>query len=322
MTDDLVRHLIVPGFGEAAGSTDTDAATLDLGGGATAFSTDAFVVQPIEFPGGSIGDLAVNGTVNDLASVGAIPRFISLAMVLEEGLDLEVLHRVASDVGAAATAAGVMVAAGDTKVVERSRGDGMWLVSAGVGTIPEGVDIGPHRICPGDRILVSGPLGRHGIAVMSCREHLSFNTSVTSDTQPLHELVQEMIRTVGSDLHALRDATRGGLAAVVSELVTTAEVGMVLDEAELPIPDDVAAACDLLGLDPLEVANEGVMVAVVAPASAAACLAAMRRLAAGGSAVEVGEVTVDHPGVVGLRTPLGATRIIDRPLGEQLPRIC
>jgi hydrogenase expression/formation protein HypE len=321
LTHDLVEHLILPAFGVAAGDATVDSAVLPVDSGRLAFTTDSHVVQPLFFPGGDIGELAVNGTVNDLAMVGAQPLALAVGFVLEEGLELEALHRICQSLGMAAQAAGTQIAAGDTKVVERGQADGIYITTSGVGLVATGVHIAPTRAAPGDSILLSGPLGNHGIAVLSVRDGLAFGTEVRSDTAPLNGLVSDMI-DAHPDIHVLRDLTRGGLAAGLSEIATDATVGINLVQASLPIPSGVAAACGLLGLDPLEVANEGVLVAVVPSEAADAVLDAMRRHKRGRGAVSIGSVTAENPGRVIMETTLGANRVVDRPLGEQLPRIC
>ena len=325
LSGELIEHLFLPAFGEAArGATPTDAAVLALGGERLAFTTDTYVVRPLFFPGGCIGDLAVNGTVNDLAMAGAQPVALSTGFVLEEGLDLDALGRIASAMGAAAGAAGVELLTGDTKVVESGHGDGLYVNTAGVGVVPAGVDVRPDRAAPGDVVILSGPVGMHGVAVLSVREGLEFGTELRSDTAPLNGLVEAMIAAAPDpgDLHVLRDPTRGGLAASVCEIAATADVGVELDEGAIPVPEEVRAACGFLGLDPIQVANEGRLVAFVAPGAADAVLAAMRARPDGAAAVVIGAVSAEHPGVVTARTALGATRVVDRPLGEQLPRIC
>jgi hydrogenase expression/formation protein HypE len=324
LSAELVEHLFLPAFGSAAmGATATDAATIDLpGGGRLAFSTDTYVVRPLVFPGGNIGDLAVNGTVNDIAMLGAVPLALSTAFVLEEGLELGVLSGIASTMGAAAAAAGVRLVTGDTKVVEQGHGDGLYVNTAGVGLIPDGIEVGPHRAHPGDVVIVSGPIGLHGVAVLSVREGLQFGTDIQSDTAPLNGLVAAMLAAGGNGVHTLRDPTRGGLGTSMCELAATAGVGMEYHERAVPVPDSVRAACGFLGLDPMHVANEGRLVALVHPDVAEAVLEAMTSRADGAGAVVIGVVTAEHPGVVVARTALGTTRIVDRPLGEQLPRIC
>lgn len=323
LSAELVEHLFLPAFGAAAaGATPTDAAVLTLPSGERlALTTDAHVVQPLEFPGGDIASLAVHGTVNDLAMVGAVPLALATAFVLEEGLAVEVLGRLAASMGRAARAVGVALVTGDTKVVEAGSLGGLQITTTGVGLVPAGVELAPARIRPGDALVVSGPIGRHGIAVLSRREGLDFGTEVTSDSAPLADLVAAMVAT-GADLHCLRDLTRGGLAAALDELAGAAGVGIEVEEAAVPVPDGVRAACDLFGLDPWEVANEGTLVAVVARADADAVVAAMHEVPEGAGATVVGHVTADHPATVVARTPLGAHRHVPRPLGEQLPRIC
>ena len=294
---------------------------VDVGTARVAFSTDSYVVRPLFFPGGSIGDLAVNGTVNDLAMSGAQPLYLSTAFILEEGTALADLGRVAEALGAAARAAGVRLVTGDTKVVDAGHGDGIYVNTAGLGLVGPGVDIRPGRARPGDVVLVSGDLGRHGVAVLSCREGLEFGTAVESDTAPLHGLVAAMLDT-GADVHVLRDPTRGGLAASLNEIATTAGVGIEIVERQVPVPPEVADACAILGLDPFYVANEGRLVAVVPAVDADRVLAVMRGHPHGGGAAVIGRVTAEHPAMVVARTGLGATRVVDLPVGEQLPRIC
>ena len=321
LTAELVEHIILPGFGEASGDATVDAAVLDVDAGRLAFTTDAYVVRPLMFPGGDIGSLAVNGTVNDLAMTGAQPLALSAGFVLEEGLEVVTLHRIATSMGAAATAAGVRIEAGDTKVVEAGNADGMYITTAGVGVVPVGVDIRPERAMAGDVIIVSGNIGEHGIAVLSQRDGLEFGTVLASDTAALNGLVATML-DAGPDLHVLRDLTRGGLAAALCEIASTADIGLRFEETLVPVPGPVAAACGFLGLDPTHVANEGKLVAIVPAADADAVVAAMRAHPHGSAAVMIGTVTAEHPGTVVCQTPLGSSRIVDRPLGEQLPRIC
>ena len=321
MTAELIEHLFLPALANERPDRLGDSAVLDLGGARIAFSTDSFVVRPLFFPGGSIGDLAVNGTVNDLAMSGATPAYLSAGFILEEGTDLSVVGRVAERLGAAARAAGVSVVTGDTKVVDVGHGDGIYLNTAGIGLVPGGVDIGPHRARVGDVVIVSGDIGVHGVAIMSVREGLEFGTEVLSDCAPLAGLVAAML-DVTPDLHALRDPTRGGLGTSLNEIARASEVGVELDEGKLPVPDVVANACAFLGLDPLYVANEGKLVAFVAPGDAEAVLEAMRRHPLGADAAVIGTCVPEHPGMVVARTGFGATRVVDVPIGEQLPRIC
>jgi hydrogenase expression/formation protein HypE len=290
-------------------------------GGRLAFTTDAFVVRPLFFPGGNIGDLAVHGTVNDLAVGGARPLAISAAFVLEEGLPMPSLAKIVEAMADAARAVGVPVATGDTKVVERGRGDGCYITTTGVGWVPPGVSLHPTLVRPGDSVLVSGPVGRHGVAVMSFREGLGFEADVVSDSAPLNELVSEMLGTE-AEIHALRDPTRGGVAATLCEIAGQAEVGIEVHEESIPVPEAVRAACEMLGLDPLYVANEGILVAFVSPEGSDEVLSRMREHPLGAEARKIGSVVADHPGTVLMRTPIGGSRIVDVPLGEQLPRIC
>ncbi|MCQ8187673.1 hydrogenase expression/formation protein HypE [Streptomyces rugosispiralis] len=321
LSAELTRHLFLPAYGGETLGGLTDSAAVTLGGARLAFSTDSYVVRPLFFPGGSIGDLAVNGTVNDLAMSGAVPAYLSCAFILEEGTELSTVGRVAQELGAAARAADVTVVTGDTKVVDSGHGDGVYVNTAGIGLIPAGVDIRPQRARPGDVVIVSGPIGQHGIAILSVREGLAFGTEVVSDTAPLAGLVRAML-AVTPGIHVLRDPTRGGLAAALNEIATASDTGVVLDEAAVPVPEAVATACALLGLDPMYVANEGRLVAFVPSAHADAVLDAMRAHPRGREAAVIGVCVAEHPGTVVARTGLGGTRIVDLPLGEQLPRIC
>ncbi len=321
LSAELIEHLFLPGLDGGGPGELTDSATFEVGGVQLAFSTDSYVVRPMFFPGGSIGDLAVNGTVNDLAMSGARPLYLSSAFILEEGTELSVVGRIAQAMGRAAERAGVRVVTGDTKVVDAGHGDQVYVNTAGVGVVPDGVDIRPGRARPGDVVIVSGDLGVHGIAVTSVREGLEFETPVVSDTAPLHDLVATMLAAC-PDLHVLRDPTRGGLAASLNEIAAASGTGVNLVEASLPVPPEVVAACGFLGLDPLYVANEGKLVAFVPREHADAVLAAMRGHEHGCGARIVGEVVADHPGMVVARTGFGGTRVVDLPLGELLPRIC
>jgi hydrogenase expression/formation protein HypE len=321
MSAELIEHLFLPAFGPAADAGMGDSAVISVGGERLAFSTDSFVVKPRVFPGGTIGDLAVNGTVNDLAMAGAQPMVLSTAFILEEGTPLDEIARIAQAVGTAALAAGVKLVTGDTKVVDSGHGDGVYINTAGIGLVDKRVDIRPQRATVGDAVIVSGDIGVHGVAVMSCREGLEFGTTIASDTAPLHGLVAAMIDT-GVDVHVLRDPTRGGVAATLNEIAKAAGVGISLDERAFPIPPEVRDACGLLGLDPLYVANEGKLIAFVPHADADVVLAAMRAHPLGTRATLIGTCVDDHPGMVVARTALGGTRVVDLPIGEQLPRIC
>ncbi|MGW5749664.1 hydrogenase expression/formation protein HypE [Nocardia rhamnosiphila] len=321
MSGELIEHLFLPAFGAAADAGLGDSAVVTVDGTRLAFSTDSFVVKPLVFPGGSIGELAVNGTVNDLAMAGARPLVLSTAFILEEGTALSEIAHVAEALGTAASAAGVSLVTGDTKVVDAGHGDGIFINTAGIGVLADGADIRPERAAPGDIVVVSGEIGVHGIAVMSCREGLEFGTTVLSDTAPLAGLVAAMLET-GADLHVLRDPTRGGVAATLNEIARAAGMGIALEETALPVPAAVRDACGLLGLDPMYVANEGKLVAFVPPADAERVLAAMRAHPLGAHAAVIGRCVEEHPGMVVARTGLGGTRVVDLPAGEQLPRIC
>ncbi|MET7639934.1 hydrogenase expression/formation protein HypE [Streptomyces sp. NPDC005438] len=321
MSSELVRHLFAPAYGNPHLEGYADSTAVTLGGARLAMSTDSYVVRPLFFPGGSIGDLAVNGTVNDLAMSGARPAYLTCAMILEEGTELELLDRVARALGAAAEAAGVTVVTGDTKVVESGHGDGVYLNTSGVGLVPEGVDIRPQRARPGDVVMVSGPIGMHGVAIMSVREGLEFDVEVRSDTAPLNGLVDAVLAATHR-VHVLRDPTRGGVAASLHEIAEASGTGVVLHENRLPVPEPVANACAILGLDPLYVANEGRLLALVPREVADQVLEAMRAHPAGAEARVIGECVEEHPGMVVARTGFGGTRVVDLPVGEQLPRIC
>jgi hydrogenase expression/formation protein HypE len=321
LSAELIEHLFLPALGGTPVHGPADSAVVDLGGARIAFSTDSFVVRPMFFPGGNLGDLAVNGTVNDLAMGGARPAFLSAGFILEEGTDLDLVGRIAQALGRAAERAGVRVVTGDTKVVDSGHGDGIYINTAGIGLVADGVDLRPDRATPGDVVIVSGDIAVHGVAVMSVREGLAFGTEVRSDTAPLADLVAAML-AVTSDLHVLRDPTRGGLGTSLNEIAQASGVGVRVVESAVPVSGEVANACAFLGLDPMYVANEGKLVAFVPPDHADAVLAAMRAHPDGRSAVVIGECVDDHHGLVVATTTFGATRIIDLPVGEQLPRIC
>ncbi|MCG2796990.1 MAG: hydrogenase expression/formation protein HypE [Cellulomonas sp.] len=322
LSGELIEHLFLPALGDASNAEMRDSAVLDSpGSGRLAFTTDSYVVSPLFFPGGCIGDLAVNGTVNDLAMSGAQPLALSAGFILEEGLETAVLGRVAQAMGAAARSAGVRIVTGDTKVVDRGKADQLFINTAGIGVVPDGVDVRPSRAAPGDVVLVSGLVGEHGVAIMSLREGIEFGTALTSDTAALHTLVAALLAAV-PDVHVLRDPTRGGVAGTLCEIAEVADVGIELVESAVPVPDAVGAACGFLGLDPLHVANEGKLIAIVPRASAEAALAALRAHPLGVHAAIIGEVGDEHPGLLVARSALGAGRVVSRPLGEQLPRIC
>lgn len=327
LTADLIRRLFLPAVGNDVLGALEDAATLRLDSGngvqgpRLAFTTDAFVVRPLFFPGGDIGRLAVHGTVNDLAVAGARPMFLSAAFVLEEGLPLDDLRRIAASMRGACDEAGVTLVAGDTKVVDRGKGDGVYIATSGIGLVPEGVALSIRSARPGDRILLSGTLGDHGIAIMSVREGLEFETVLESDTAPLDGLARAILEACPRT-RCMRDPTRGGLSSALNELADASGVGVSLDEEAIPLRPEVRGACEMLGLDPLYVACEGKLIAVVPPEDADRTLAAMRAHPLGRDAAAVGEVVADHPGMVVLRSRVGGKRVVALLNGEQLPRIC
>lgn len=321
LSADLIQHLFVPLFDNPALSGLNDQAVVDVNGARLAFTTDSFVVKPLFFPGGDIGSLAVHGTVNDLAVSGAQPLFLSAGFILEEGLAMDDLGRITTSMANACRAAGVQLVTGDTKVVDKGSGDGVFINTAGIGLVPPGVTISADRARPGDVILVSGTVGDHGMAIMSVREGLTFETALVSDSAPLHTLIAAML-DVTRDIHCLRDATRGGVAAVLNELAERSDVGFSLDESAIPVRPAVMAACEMLGMDPLYVANEGKLVAVVPPQHAGAVLDAMRRHPLGADAAIIGHAVDEHRGMVVAQTAIGGRRVVDMPLGEILPRIC
>ncbi len=320
LSHELISRVFMPLFDSEPLRKLDDAATLHVASGRLAFTTDSYVVKPLVFPGGDIGRLAVCGTVNDLATAGARPLFLSAGFVIEEGLPIRELERIVASMQAAAVEAGVVIVTGDTKVVERGSADGLYLNTAGIGVIADGVSLSGHNARPGDRVVLNGPIGDHGIAVVSAREGLAFDTEIVSDVAPLNHLVQAML--AAGEVHALRDPTRGGLASALNEIAAQSGVGIILDERAIPLRDGVRAACEMLGFDPLYVANEGKMVACVRAADAEAIVAAARRTPYGRQATIIGEVISDRPGRVLLRTAVGGTRIVDMLAGELLPRIC
>jgi hydrogenase expression/formation protein HypE len=318
----LLRAHFLPHLSNPALAALGDAAVVSVPGARLALTTDTFVVRPLEFPGGTIGSLAVHGTLNDLAMMGATPCFLTAGFVLEEGLPLDVLDRVVRSMGEAARAAGVPVVAGDTKVVERGHGDGVFINTAGVGLVDAEFRPAPDRARPGDAVLVSGPIGVHGIAILAAREGLGFEVDLASDTASLAPLVRLLRRATDEEVHVLRDPTRGGVASALNEIAAASRVGIELVEEDLPVPGPVAAACEMLGLDPLYVANEGIFVAVLPAAQAERALAALHAHPLGCHARLVGRVVAGHPGTVVLRTAVAGTRIVDLLPGDQLPRIC
>jgi len=322
LTQRLIEGLFLEAFRNPTLERLDDAAVLEVNQGRLAFSTDSFVVQPLFFPGGDIGSLAVHGTVNDLAMCGARPMALSAGFILEEGLPTEQLVSITESMRLATLQAGVPIVTGDTKVVERGKGDGVFINTAGVGCVPQGVEIGAQRIEPGDRVLINGPIADHGVAILSVREGLAFETSIESDSAPLAGLVESMIARCGDAVHALRDPTRGGVASALNELASRARVGIRLDEKAIPLREQVQGACEILGLDPLYVANEGKCLAIVSANAADEALEAMRAHPLGRAAAIIGEAIADERGRVLLRSSISGTRIVDMLSGEQLPRIC
>jgi hydrogenase expression/formation protein HypE len=320
-TAHLIERLLLPSFRNEALAVLGDGAILQFGDERIAFTTDTFVVQPTFFPGGDIGSLAVHGTVNDLAMCGAEPLGLSVALVLEEGFPMSALRRVVASIAAAAARVGAPVVTGDTKVVERGKGDGIYINTSAVGRVRAGIVLAPGRAEPGDVVLVSGPIGDHGIAVMAARTGIELETDLCSDSAPVLPLVRALL-DAAPEAKVLRDPTRGGVASALCEIAAAARVGFTIDELKLPVRDAVAAACELLGFDPLYVACEGRFLAIVPPQAASRALAALRAMPDGGAAARIGEVTDGEPGRVLLRTRIGSHRRIERLSGEQLPRIC
>jgi hydrogenase expression/formation protein HypE len=326
LTADLIDQVFLPAFTNPTLNKLDDQAVVTVGGARLAFTTDSFVVTPIFFPGGDIGRLAVHGTVNDLAMSGARPLYLSAAFILEEGLSVDDLRRVVESMRAAAAEADVQFVTGDTKVVNRGKGDQVFITTTGIGVVEGGVNISADRARAGDQIILSGYLGDHGMAIMSQRENLEFEGTILSDCASLHGLVASMLSTPssrGTDfIHCLRDPTRGGAATTLNEIAKRSSVGMLLREQSIPVRESVKGACELLGLDPLYVANEGKLLAIVAPEIAPAVLQRMRQHPLGADAAIIGEVVTDHPGMVLMKTQIGGTRVLDVMFGEQLPRIC
>jgi hydrogenase expression/formation protein HypE len=321
LTGQLIERLFLPAFSNPILERLDDQAVLEVDASRLAFTTDSYVVTPIFFPGGDIGSLAIHGTINDLAMCGARPLYLSAGFILEEGLPIEELRRVVLSMREAALSAGVSVVTGDTKVVGKGSGDKVFINTSGIGIVPPGVTISAERARPGDAVLLSGTVGDHGMAIMSTRQALGLEGTILSDSAPLHGLVERMLAAC-PDIHAMRDPTRGGVAATWQEIASRAGIGIEVDEESVPVREEVRGACELLGFDPLHVANEGKLVAFVPEAHAEAVLAAMRSHPLGTGAVRVGSATAEHPGLVVVRTAIGGTRVLERPYGELLPRIC
>ncbi len=324
LSAELLRDVFLPLFSNPVLDRMDDQAIVEIGGARVAFTTDSFVVQPLFFPGGDIGSLAVHGTVNDLAMGGARPLFLSAGFILEEGFSTEALRRIAASMAAAAAAAGVTIVTGDTKVVERGKGDGLFINTTGIGIVPDGVRLSASQARPGDRVLLSGSIGDHGIAILCKREGLEFETEIVSDSAALHTLVARMLAAsaVPDAIRCLRDPTRGGVSSSLNEIAAQSGVSIQIEETSILVREEVRGACELLGLDPLYVANEGKLLAIVAPEAADEIVEAMRRDPHGQEATIIGTVGDESAGLVTMRTAFGSTRIVDMLAGEQLPRIC
>lgn len=321
LSAELIRDIFLPAFNNPALACLNDQAILEVNGTKLAFTTDSFVVKPLIFPGGDIGSLAVHGTINDLAVGGAKPLFLSVAFIIEEGLPIKILGKIVRSLEQAAKRANVLVVTGDTKVVEKGSGDGLFINTSGIGIVGPGIELSSDRARPGDKVLLSGTLGDHGIAILAQREGIEFETTIESDSAPLDTLVEALLRT-GAEFRCFRDPTRGGLSSTLNEIAVQSRVGIELEERAIPIREQVRGACEMLGLDPLYVANEGKLVGIVNGEGVDRALAAMRKHELGRQAQIIGTVTSSHPGMVTLRTTLGTTRVVDMLAGDQLPRIC
>lgn len=321
LSSDLIEKIFIPRFGNETLNKMEDQAILKIPEGKIAFTTDSFVVDPIFFPGGNIGDLAINGTVNDIAMSGAKPLYLSVGFILEEGLPMEILHKIALSMENAAKIAGIQIVTGDTKVVDQGSCDKLFINTSGIGVVPNGINISSNRLAQGDKVILSGTVADHGMAVMTTREDLSFKSQISSDTAALNGLVNTML-TVSNDIRTMRDPTRGGVATTLNEFAKQSEVGIQLYADSIAVKPDVKGACEVLGIDPLYVANEGKLIAIVPPQIADKMLIKMQSNEFGKDAQIIGEVTNENPGIVVQETGLGANRIVDMPIGEQLPRIC
>jgi hydrogenase expression/formation protein HypE len=321
LSAELMRDVFLPAFTNQTLARLDDQAVVSLGGARIAFTTDSFVVKPLFFPGGDIGSLAVHGTVNDLAMGGAKPLFLSVAFIIEEGLSMETLRRIVASLGRAAEACGVQIVTGDTKVVDKGSGDGVFINTTGLGLAPDGLFLSANQARPGDAVILSGFIGDHGIAILAEREGIEFESPVVSDSAPLHCLVDDMLRVTHA-IRCLRDPTRGGVSSALNEIAAQSRVGILLQEETIPVREEVRGACEMLGLDPLYVANEGKLLAIVDPSEADRLVSAMRANPLGREARRIGTVTKSDPGWVTMRTTLGTTRIVDMLAGDQLPRIC
>lgn len=318
----LIQEIFVDAFDNAALSRADDQAAFDVPAGRMVMSTDGYVISPLFFPGGDIGSLAVHGTINDVAMAGAVPLHLAAGFIIEEGFPIADLRRIAQSMARAAREAGIAIVTGDTKVVERGHGDGVFITTTGIGIVPSGIDLSASRATQGDHVILSGSIGDHGVAIMSKRANLGFETELLSDSAALHGLVAAMVRAAGPALHVMRDPTRGGLSSALNEIAQTAALGFIIDEQAIPIRAEVQAACELLGLDPLTVANEGKLIAIVAQEASGRLLSAMRAHPLGRDAAVIGEAVADDQCFVQMTTSFGGGRIVDWLSGEQLPRIC
>jgi hydrogenase expression/formation protein HypE len=321
LSHDLIEKMFRGAFDNEYLSEGHDGASFKVHKGRMAYTTDSYVVDPVFFPGGNIGDLAVNGTINDLVCCGAKPVYLSAGFILEEGLPMEDLWKIVLSMKTAADKGGIKIITGDTKVVDRGKGDKIFINTSGIGIIHEGVSISPANCRPGDAIILSGRIGDHGIAIMSARSGLEFETKIVSDTTALNDLADKIFRA-SVNIHVLRDPTRGGVATTLNELCRSSNTGMVIDEEKIPVSEEVRGACEILGLDPLYIANEGKLIIMLPMDEAASIVSVMKQHPDGAEASVIGRVTSDHPGIVRMTTSIGTSRIVDMLTGDQLPRIC
>jgi len=321
LSHQLISKMFLPQFDNELLNAQHDSAIFTVGKNKFAFTTDSYVIQPIFFPGGDIGELAVNGTVNDLSVAGAKPLYITAAFIIEEGLPIDDLWKIVLSMKEAAKKAGVLIVTGDTKVVERGKGDKIFINTSGIGIVEDGIEISPKNCKDGDVIIINGSIADHGVAIMSAREGLSFETEITSDTAPLNELIQSVL-VVSKNIHVMRDPTRGGVASTLKEIAMTAQMGIEIDEAKIPIKEEVKGACEILGFDPLYIANEGKVILFVAKEDAEKVFLEMKKHLLGKESRIIGKVVKEHPGTVVMKTIIGSTRVVEMITGEQLPRIC
>ncbi len=321
LSHQLISKMFLPQFDNELLNAQHDSAIFTVGKNKFAFTTDSYVIQPIFFPGGDIGELAVNGTINDLAVSGAKPLYITTAFIIEEGLPIDNLWKIVLSMKEAAKKAGVLIVTGDTKVVERGKGDKIFINTSGIGIVEEGIDISPKNCREGDVIIINGSIADHGIAIMSARERLAFETEIISDTAPLNDLIRSVL-SASKNVHVMRDPTRGGVASTLKEIAMTAQMGIEIDEAKIPIKEEVKGACEILGFDPLYIANEGKVIIFAAKEDEKKILSVMRAHQFGKESIVIGKVVKEHPGTVVMKTIIGSTRVVEMITGEQLPRIC